>query len=75
MERKYLVVVERAEGSNYRAFVPDLPGCAVCGDTLEETLRLIREAIAFHIEGLVEDGQPVPEPTTQGEYVTAETAA
>jgi predicted RNase H-like HicB family nuclease len=75
MERKYLVVVEHVESSKFSAYVPDLPGCAVCGETLEETVRLIQEAIAFHIEGLLEDGQSVPEPTSQGEYVVAETAA
>ena len=67
--REYLVLIEHAEGSNYCASVPDLPGCGVCGETIEETKRLIQEAIALHIKGLVEDGLPVPEPSTQADYV------
>jgi predicted RNase H-like HicB family nuclease len=58
---KYTVILEQGE-SSYGAFVPDLPGCIAAGETKEETLRLIKEAIGFHIEGLKEDGIPVPEP-------------
>ena len=65
---RYAVVYEKAE-NNYSAYVPDLPGCITTGKTIEETRRLIREAIEFHIEGLREDGQPVPEPTSLCEYV------
>jgi predicted RNase H-like HicB family nuclease len=65
---KYAIVIEKAEG-NYSAYVPDLPGCAATGTTVEEVEREIREAIAFHIEGLREDGFAVPEPTSQVEYV------
>jgi predicted RNase H-like HicB family nuclease len=65
---KYAIVIEKAEG-NYSAYVPDLPGCAATGATVEEVEREIREAIAFHIEGLREDGLAVPEPTSQVEYV------
>jgi predicted RNase H-like HicB family nuclease len=61
---KYAVVIEQAE-DNYSAYVPDLPGCVAVGDTLDEVEQLIREAIAFHLEGLLLDGDPVPEPTTQ----------
>ena len=67
---KYLVVVEKA-GRNYSAYVPDLPGCVATGATAEETQRNIREAVAMHIEGLREDGLPVPEPQTQAEFVDA----
>ena len=67
---RYAVVIEKAEG-NYSAFVPDLPGCVAVGDTVEEVEREIRDAIRFHIEGLKEDGLPVPEPTSIAEYVTA----
>lgn len=70
----YTVVVERGP-SSYGAYVPDLPGCVAVGDTEEEALALIREAIAFHIEGLVEDGEPVPPPTTIGREVDVELAA
>ena len=61
----YLVVIERGETS-FGAYVPDLPGCAAVGETEEEALRLIREAIAFHIEGLKEAGLPVPESRSRG---------
>ncbi len=67
---KYLVVVEKA-GNNFSAYVPDLPGCVATGTTVEDTQRNIREAVAMHIEGLREDGLPVPEPQTQAEFVEA----
>jgi predicted RNase H-like HicB family nuclease len=73
-ERKYLICIEKAEGSNYSAYVPDLPGCIACGDTLEETKRLIAEAIDLYIRGMTEDGEPVPEPTTESDYVTVHAA-
>ena len=56
---KYAVIVEEGENS-FGAHVPDLPGCVAVADTKAEVLRLIQEAIQFHIEGLREDGQPVP---------------
>ncbi len=65
---KYAVVIEKAEG-NYSAYVPDLPGCVATGATIEETEDEIREAIAFHLEGMREDGQPIPEPTSKVEYI------
>ncbi|MDD4889018.1 MAG: type II toxin-antitoxin system HicB family antitoxin [Phycisphaerae bacterium] len=69
--RRYLVIIEHVQGSNYSAYVPDLPGCVATGDTQAEVVRNIREAIALHIEGLREDGLDVPEPTSKGEYVEA----
>ena len=65
---KYAVVIEKAEG-NYSAYVPDLPGCVATGATVEEVENEIREAIAFHIEGMREDGIAVPVPTSQVEYI------
>jgi predicted RNase H-like HicB family nuclease len=65
---RYMVVVERGEAS-WGAHVPDLPGCVAVGETREEVLRLIREAIEFHIDGLKQDGLPVPAPSSQGEFV------
>jgi predicted RNase H-like HicB family nuclease len=65
---RYAIVIEKAEG-NYSAYVPDLPGCVATGDTVEAVEREIRNAIRFHIEGLKEDGWPVPEPTSIAEYV------
>ncbi|MGL4550646.1 MAG: type II toxin-antitoxin system HicB family antitoxin [Gemmataceae bacterium] len=66
--KRYAIVVEDA-GTNLAAYVPDLPGCVATGDTLEEVERLIREAITIHIEGMVEDGLPVPPPSSRVEYV------
>ncbi len=66
--KRYAVVVEDA-GSNWAAYVPDLPGCVVTGDTVEEVGRLIREAITLHMEGMTEDGLPIPDPSSQVEYV------
>jgi predicted RNase H-like HicB family nuclease len=65
---RYAVVVEKAE-RNYSAYVPDLPGCVAAAETREELLDLIREAIDFHLEGLREAGEPIPEPTAVAEYV------
>ncbi len=66
--RRYAIVVEDA-GSNFAAYVPDLPGCVATGRTEEEVGRLIREAIALHLEGLEEDGLTIPEPSSRVEYV------
>ena len=65
---QYAVVVEYVPGSNYSAYVPDLPGCVSTGDSVAEVQQNIREAIAFHIQGMREDGDPVPEPTTRVLY-------
>ncbi len=65
---KYLVIVEKGSNS-FGAYVPDLPGCAVVAETRDEALRMIREAIELHIEGLREEGSPVPEPASTTEYV------
>jgi predicted RNase H-like HicB family nuclease len=65
---RYAIVIEKA-GSNYSAYVPDLPGCIATGLTVEETEAQIREAIEFHLEGMREDGLPIPEPSSQVEYV------
>ena len=65
---RYMVVVERGETS-WGAHVPDLPGCVAVGETREDVLQLIREAIEFHIDGLREDGLPVPAPSSEGEFV------
>ena len=67
---RYAVVIEKANG-NYSAYVPDLPGCVATGGTVAETEERIRAAIRFHIEGMEEDGLPVPPPTSIAEYVEA----
>lgn len=59
---RYGIVIERAEG-NFSAYVPDLPGCVATGQSVSEVMSEIREAILFHIEGLQEDGLPIPEST------------
>jgi predicted RNase H-like HicB family nuclease len=64
----YLVVIERGETS-FGAYVPDLPGCAAVGETEEEVLHLVREAIALHLEVLQEQGLPAPEPRSHAELV------
>jgi len=68
IEMKYLVVVEKGE-KGFGAYVPDLPGCVAAADTRDEVVRLIREAIEFHIDGLKKSGDPVPEPVSRGELV------
>ena len=65
---RYAVVIEKAE-KNYSAYVPDLPGCVATAATLEQAEAEIREAIEFHIEGMREDGLPIPEPASKVEYV------
>lgn len=65
---RYVVVVEKGETS-FGAYVPDLPGCVAAAETREEVLRLIHEAIEFHVEGLRDDGQTIPEPSSSIEYV------
>ena len=67
---RYAIVIEKAEG-NYSGYVPDLPGCVATGATVAEVEREMREAIRFHIEGLKEDGLPVPAPTSLAEYIEA----
>jgi predicted RNase H-like HicB family nuclease len=70
---KYAVVVEQGSDS-FGAHVPDLPGCVAVADTKEEVLRLIQEAIEFHLEGLREDGEPVPTPSSSIEFVEVRAA-
>lgn len=67
---QYAIVIEKGK-RNYSAYVPDLPGCAVAGDTIAEVTELMREAIKMHIKGLVEDGLEVPKPTSSVEYIAA----
>ena len=65
---KYAIVIERA-GDTLSAYVPDLPGCIVTGNSMSEVEQLVREAIAFHLEGLREDGIEMPEPSCAVQYV------
>jgi len=65
---RYAIVIERAE-NNYSAYVPDLPGCVATGETFPEVESQIREAIAFHLDGLREDGAVIPQPSSVVEYL------
>lgn len=65
---RYAVVIEKGEG-NLSAYVPDLPGCVATGATLDEAREMMREAIEFHLDGMREDGDPIPEPSTRVTYV------
>ena len=66
--RAYLVVFEKGE-KNWSAYAPDVPGCISTGKTVVQTLANLREALAFHFEGMVEDGDPIPDPQTLIDYV------
>lgn len=71
---KYLVVIEPT-GTGFSAYSPDLPGCVATGATEEEVEREMREAMAFHVEGLALEGHPVPEPSTRSAYLEVAGAA
>ena len=65
---RYAVVIEKAQG-NFSAYVPDLPGCVATGATISEVESQVREAIEFHLDGMREDGIPIPPAVTRVEYV------
>ena len=65
---RYAIVIEKAEG-NFSAYVPDLPGCVATGTTVEEVESQMREAIELHLNGMREDGTPIPPPVSRVEYV------
>ena len=66
--RRFLIVIERA-GDNFSAYSPDLPGCVAAGLTREDAEREMQQAIALHVEGLLEDNLPIPEPSSSAQYV------
>lgn len=66
---RYLILIEGGPPSNFSAWSPDVPGCVATGDTMEQCVSEMHGAIAFHLEGLAEDGDPIPEPTGPGIYV------
>jgi predicted RNase H-like HicB family nuclease len=74
MNVEYVVVVERSE-TGFGAYLPDLPGCVAVGETREETVQLIREAIELHVESLREAGERIPPPTSTAESVVVHVAA
>ena len=65
---RFLVVIEKANG-NYSAYSPDLPGCVATGETREDTERNMHEAVQMHVQGLIEDGLPIPESESFAEYI------
>lgn len=65
---RYLVLIEQTP-TGFSAHVPDLPGCIAAGETRDETLQLIREAVAFHLDGMRLHGETIPPPTSEGDYV------
>ncbi|WP_017294359.1 type II toxin-antitoxin system HicB family antitoxin [Geminocystis herdmanii] len=67
---RYAIVIEKAP-SNYSAYCPDLPGCVATGDTIEELKNEMTEAITFHLEGLREEGLPIPLPLSLTDYIEA----
>jgi len=69
---RYAIVIEKAAG-NYSAYIPDLPGCVATGSTIEEVEAQIREAVEFHIDGLREDGLPIPAPSSRVDYIEIST--
>ena len=72
--RRFAIVIEKGT-TNYGAYVPDLPGCVATGSTVEETEHLLQEAIALHLEGMKEDGIPIPEPSSVVDYLELEVYA
>ena len=70
---RYMVMIEQGDES-WGAHVPDLPGCVAAGETREEVVALIREAIEFHVAGLREDGAEVPQPRSEIEFVEIDAA-
>ena len=70
---KYMVVIEEGK-AGFGAHVPDLPGCIAADETREEVLELIKSAIEFHIEGLIEAGKPVPPPSSASEFIEVDAA-
>jgi predicted RNase H-like HicB family nuclease len=72
--RRYLIIIEGNGETNYSAYSPDLPGVAATGSTQSDCEREMRDAIAFHIEGLADQGEPVPEPHSTASYAVVDVA-
>ena len=67
---KYLVIIEKA-GNNYSAYLPDVPGCIATGRSKEEARQNVLEALELHLQGLMDDNLPIPEPVSEADYVNA----
>ena len=72
---RYLILVGGGPPTNYGAWSPDVLGCVATGDTIEECIAEMRSALAFHLEGMLEDGEEIPEPFGPGVYVEYSAAA
>jgi len=72
--RRYLIVIEGNGEANYSAYSPDIPGVAATGSSQEACERQMREAIAFHLEGLAHDGDPIPVPHSTASYAVVDVA-
>lgn len=70
MTDKYLIVIEQASDGSYSAYLPDVPGCVSCGDTVEEVKAMIQEALDFHLKGMRSAGLPVPMPISISDYIS-----
>lgn len=68
---KYAIIIEKSS-NEFGAYAPDVPGCVACGETLEETIQLMKEALEFHFEGMMKDGEPIPEAVSHCAYVEPE---
>lgn len=68
---KYVYIIEKADDGSYSAYVPDLPGCTTCGDTVAEVRESIKDAVASYLESLREHNEPVPLPTVMADEVEA----
>ncbi len=73
MNDKYLVIIEQAEDGSFSAYLPDVPGCVSCGDSIDEVKAMIQEALEFHLDGMRRAGLPIPPATTVSDYVGAAT--
>jgi predicted RNase H-like HicB family nuclease len=71
---KYVVIIEKGR-KGYGAYLPDLPGCVATGKTKELVQRRIRDAVDMHLKSMIEDGDPIPEPTSQCEYLDVQLAS
>ncbi|HEY7785364.1 MAG TPA: type II toxin-antitoxin system HicB family antitoxin [Pyrinomonadaceae bacterium] len=67
---RYAMIIESGE-RNYSAYLPDLPGCVATGKTIDELRRNMTEAVELHLQGMREDGVPIPKPTTIADYIEA----
>lgn len=71
----YVVVIERDEAGGHSAWSPDLPGCIAAAANYDDCVQLMREAVAFHLDGMRHDGRPLPQPTAVASLIFPATPA